>query len=73
LAFVFKAAGVQGTSHQFRHTFATDLLSNGAAVEDVARWLGHENTETVQKHYSHWIEGRVKSASERLRLLRAAV
>jgi integrase len=69
---VFKAAGVNGKSHQFRHTFATDLLDRGASVSDVARWLGHGNTRTVEKHYSHWIKSRVERASARLRELNAS-
>jgi site-specific recombinase XerD len=70
LAMVFKAAGVRGTSHQFRHSFATDLLGKGVPIELVARYLGN-SVRVCEKHYSHWIESRVKSASDVLRKLYA--
>ena len=70
LAMVFEEAKVRGTSHQFRHTFATDLLTRDVSVERVARWLGN-STRICEKHYSHWIESRVQSASDVLREINA--
>jgi len=34
--------------HKLRHAFATDLLRNGAAVQDVSKMLGHVKLETTQ-------------------------
>ncbi len=54
---IFKAAGVEGHPHQFRHTTAKRLLVAGLPVSHVATLLG--NTEDiVRKHYSKWIPER---------------
>jgi integrase len=54
---IFKAAGVQGHPHQFRHTAANRLLVAGLPVSHVATLLG--NTEDiVRKHYYKWIPER---------------
>jgi integrase len=53
-----KEAGVTPDHpHRFRHTLATDLLSKGASVEDVAAILGN-SPAVVMKHYSQWVKGR---------------
>jgi len=36
------------TPHRLRHGFATDLIKNGAPVQDVSRMLGHVRLETTQ-------------------------
>jgi len=36
------------TPHRLRHGFATDLIKNGAPVQDVSRMLGHVKLETTQ-------------------------
>jgi integrase len=52
-----KLAGVHIHAHRWRHTFATDLLSKGVPVSEVAAILGN-SPRIVEKHYSHWISSR---------------
>jgi integrase len=58
IARLFKRAGVRGTPHQFRHSFAKGLLMAGVPTERVAALLGHRNPAITAKHYSQWIQER---------------
>ena len=51
---VFKAAGVEGSSHHFRHTYAIELLKAGIDIRTVQKALGHSSLGTTEKYYSRW-------------------
>ena len=57
--------------HNFRHTFATDLLTEGIPIEDVATLLGN-SVQVVQKHYAHLVKARRDRLEQRVRTLWAS-
>lgn len=64
---VFETAGVTGNAHMFRHTWATDLLTWGVPIEDVAILLGHASSAITAKYYSHFVRARRERLEERVR------
>jgi site-specific recombinase XerD len=51
-----KRSGYSGhTTYDLRHTFATQLLANGAPLPYVSAQLGHKGPATTFKYYSRWI------------------
>jgi len=49
-----KVEGLEGFHfHQLRHTFTSNLLSNGAAPKDVQELLGHADVSTTMQIYQH--------------------
>ncbi len=43
-------------SHNLRKTFATRLLSRGAAITDVQHLLGHASVKTTEKAYAAFVK-----------------
>lgn len=59
----FKKIGIKASPHQLRHSFASDLLNDGARINDISQLLGHSslkatgiytklNTNTKLKQYN---------------------
>ena len=68
LARVFEAAGVpRAHPHLFRHTLATDLLTQGVSLQTVSTLLGHSSIKMTEKRYSHWIKGRQDKLEDELK------
>ena len=57
VAKLLTRAKVCGNPHKFRHTLATNLLSNGTSAAIVAKILGNSE-KVVSKFYDHWIPAR---------------
>jgi len=51
---VFEKAGIDGTSHMFRHTFAVELLKAGVDIRKVSRALGHSSVVITERYYAKW-------------------
>jgi integrase/recombinase XerC len=47
LKVAFNSIGVDATPHQLRHSFATDLLNNGARINDISQLLGHNSLKAT--------------------------
>jgi site-specific recombinase XerD len=65
---IFKAAGVDGHPHQFRHTAAKRLLVAGLPVSHVATLLANSEN-IVRKHYSKWIPERQTAFDNAIRAI----
>jgi integrase len=55
---VFKASGLadkrQCGSHDFRHTYAVELLKAGVELRKVSKALGHSSIQVTERFYSKW-------------------
>ncbi|MEU6229238.1 tyrosine-type recombinase/integrase [Streptomyces sp. NPDC047042] len=56
----------------FRHFFASNCLTQGVPITDVAEWMGHKNIDITFKIYRHLMPGSISSAASVLNLHLAA-
>ncbi|ENU5814314.1 tyrosine-type recombinase/integrase [Vibrio fluvialis] len=55
LAPYFQRANVQFRGlRPARHTFVTNARNAGMTIEEVAKHIGHGDTDTLENHYSYW-------------------
>jgi site-specific recombinase XerD len=45
-----KAAGVVASCHRLRHTFASNLLEQGAEIVSIREWLGHASITSSERY-----------------------
>ena len=58
---LFLLAGVKGHPHQFRDTFATELLQAGVPMERISILLGHQSVRITERYYAAWTDSRQRS------------
>jgi len=51
-----REVGTDVSSHNLRKTFATRLLSRGAAITDVQYMSGHASVKTTEKAYAAFVK-----------------
>lgn len=66
MGMVEKAGLADVTPHVLRHTVASHLVMDGAAIIDVARLLGHKDSRITEKVYAKFSPDYLKAVSERL-------
>jgi site-specific recombinase XerD len=54
---VFVASGIDGSSHDLRHTYAVELLKAGVDIRTVSKALGHSSVTITERYYSRWCTG----------------
>ncbi|WP_029215637.1 tyrosine-type recombinase/integrase [Kallotenue papyrolyticum] len=57
--------GIIATAHRLRHTFATELLRNGANIRYIQELLGHQDISTTEIYLGVYQDG-LRDAIERL-------
>jgi site-specific recombinase XerD len=60
-----RQVGLKATTHTFRHSCATHLLSNGARIEDIRLLLGHEDIYSTQI-YAHVLTDDLRNLLNRI-------
>jgi integrase len=65
---LFKLASVpKGHPHQFRDTFAVELLLAGVPLDRVSILLGHSSIRITERHYAPWTRSRQEQIEADLR------
>ena len=50
---LFQKAGVEGSSHSMRRSFATNVIKSGADIVALKTLLNHSNIQTTQRYVEH--------------------
>ncbi|MFC1586133.1 tyrosine-type recombinase/integrase [Fibrobacterota bacterium] len=58
--------GGENNHHRFRHSFASNLLRQGASIKQVQKLLGHQDVKTTLDYYSHMLPDDLHRAVEML-------
>jgi site-specific recombinase XerD len=64
---VFKAAGIDGSSHDLRHTYAIGLLLAGTDIRTVSKALGHSSVTITEGYYARWCVNQQNQFDDTLR------
>lgn len=61
------AAGLEGvTPHVLRHTAAVWMAEDGVDMEEIAQYLGHEDSRITRKVYARFSPGHLQKAAASL-------
>ena len=52
--------------YSLRHFFASNCLTHGIPITDVAEWMGHKSIEVTYKFYRHLMPGTISTAATTL-------
>ena len=63
---VFKAADIEGSSHDLRHTFAVELLKKGIPTRRVQMALGHKSVQVTEHYYAKWCKSQQEALDKDL-------
>jgi site-specific recombinase XerD len=64
---VFETAGIDGSSHDFRHTYAVELLKAGVNIRSVQKALGHASLQVTERFYAKWNQAQQSMLDDELR------
>lgn len=50
--------------YSLRHYFASNCLTHGIPITDVAEWMGHQSIEVTHRIYRHLVPGSITRAAK---------
>lgn len=63
------STGIDGASHDFRHTYAVELLKSGikGGIRAVQKALGHASLQVTERYYAKWDKEQQSKLDDALR------
>ncbi|MFF4352990.1 tyrosine-type recombinase/integrase [Streptomyces sp. NPDC001530] len=55
---------IKYTMYSLRHYFASNCLTHGIPITDVAEWMGHKSIEVTCRIYRHLLPGSITRAAK---------